>query len=533
MSTQVEANMADDQLEDRVPKSKRFDSSQETPSPVEANIIGTFPKWLTGTFLRNGPGQFEAGEQKLNHMFDGFALMHKFDIQNGKVSYTSRFLRSDFYVKATEQKRLVYSSFGTTAFPDPCKNIFARFFSYFDFKIQPTDNCNVNVMQLGEDFYALTESTLLMKIEPETLNTVEKVDLSKYMVVHSSTAHPHTGEDGTIYGMGSTFGPRSSYNIIKFPPSDGDSQLSLNQAKILCKIPSASSLYPSYYHSFGLTENYIVFVEQPLTINILKILFSKLLGNNFTHCIDYTPTVPAKFYVIRRNDGTILHRKYTADAFFCFHHINAYEDDGHVVVDMCCYDNANVMEEAYLKNLRDEMPNRVEVLAKRFVLPLEEKIEQGRKGDNLVTLANSDASAQLQEDQSVHCVPERLSDPCGEMPRINYDKYNGKKYRYFYSLAVEDATQLLKIDTVNKTSTSWSDPFCYPSEPVFVSRPEAESEDDGVVLSSVIDLKGTGRKPYLVILDAKSFKELARAEIPADVPIGFHGIFVPKKGAAA
>lgn len=50
----------------------------------------------------------------------------------------------------------------------------------------------------------------------------------------------------------------------------------------------------------------------------------------------------------------------------------------------------------------------------------------------------------------------------------------------------------------------------------------------GVVLCSMIDLKAVGRSPYLVVLDATTFEELARAEIPVDIPFGIHGIFIPE-----
>lgn len=65
------------------------------------------------------------------HWFDGMALMHRFHICEGNVTYSSRFLRSDSYVRNSDKNRIVISEFGTIAMPDPCKNIFARFFSYF------------------------------------------------------------------------------------------------------------------------------------------------------------------------------------------------------------------------------------------------------------------------------------------------------------------------------------------------------------------------------------------------------------------
>ena len=51
-----------------------------------------------------------------------------------------------------------------------------------------------------------------------------------------------------------------------------------------------------------------------------------------------------------------------------------------------------------------------------------------------------------------------------------------------------------------------------------------QDEDDGVVLSIVAGADG---KSFLLVLDAKSFEEVARARLPHGIPYGFHGHFVP------
>nr|WP_080514523.1 carotenoid oxygenase family protein [Coxiella burnetii] len=40
----------------------------------ELPIEGALPEWLSGTLIRNGPAKFEAGNKKLRHWFDGFAM---------------------------------------------------------------------------------------------------------------------------------------------------------------------------------------------------------------------------------------------------------------------------------------------------------------------------------------------------------------------------------------------------------------------------------------------------------------------------
>ena len=68
-------------------------------------------------------------------------------------------------------------------------------------------------------------------------------------------------------------------------------------------------------------------------------------------------------------------------------------------------------------------------------------------------------------------------------------------------------------------------PNCYPSEPVFVPRPGASDEDDGVLLSQVYD--GEKRETFLLVLDAKDMTELSRCYTGMRCPISFHGQFLP------
>ncbi len=63
-----------------------------------------------------------------------------------------------------------------------------------------------------------------------------------------------------------------------------------------------------------------------------------------------------------------------------------------------------------------------------------------------------------------------------------------------------------------------------PCEPVFVANPGGKEEDDGVVLTIVVDKKGT--KSILVALDGKTLKEIARAALPQVYGLGPHGSFV-------
>jgi carotenoid cleavage dioxygenase-like enzyme len=56
---------------------------------------------------------------------------------------------------------------------------------------------------------------------------------------------------------------------------------------------------------------------------------------------------------------------------------------------------------------------------------------------------------------------------------------------------------------------------------VFVPAPSATAEDDGVLLSVVLDIAQD--RSFLLVLDASSLTEEARAEAPHAIPFHFHG----------
>lgn len=55
--------------------------------------------------------------------------------------------------------------------------------------------------------------------------------------------------------------------------------------------------------------------------------------------------------------------------------------------------------------------------------------------------------------------------------------------------------------------------------------PGAKDEDDGVILSAIVSTDPQ-KPPFLLILDAKSFTELARASVDVDMHMDLHGLFI-------
>ncbi|XP_040832895.1 beta,beta-carotene 9',10'-oxygenase isoform X2 [Ochotona curzoniae] len=513
---------------------------EETPLEVSAQVRGQFPKWLSGYLLRIGPGKFEFGKDQYNHWFDGMALLHQFRMEKGTVTYRSKFLQSDAYRANSAQNRIMVSEFGTLALPDPCKNVFERFMSKFELPVT-TDNTNVNYVQYKGDYYVSTETNFMNKVDIETLERTEKVDWSKFIAVNGATAHPHYDSDGTAYNMGNSYGPQGScYNVIRVPPAKVDLGETIHGAKVICSIASTEAMKPSYYHSFGMTSNYIIFIEQPLKMNLWKIVTAKIRGKAISDGISWEPQYNTRFHVVDKSTGQLLPGRYYSQPFVTFHQINAFEDQGCVVIDMCCQDDGRSLDVYRLQNLRkageglDQVYNSTaRAFPRRFVLPLNIGVD-APEGENLSPLSYSSARAVKQADGKIWCSHENLhhkdlEEEGGiEFPQINYGKFSGKKYQFFYGCGFRHLVgdSLIKVDVVNKTLKVWRKDGFYPSEPVFVSVPGANEEDDGVVLSVVIT-PNQKESNFLLVLDAKNFEELGRAEVPVQMPYGFHGTFVP------
>lgn len=53
---------------------------------------------------------------------------------------------------------------------------------------------------------------------------------------------------------------------------------------------------------------------------------------------------------MHRTDGQLF-KTFFAEAFFYLHIVNCYEEDNHVIVDICCYKDASVLDCMYVDAL--------------------------------------------------------------------------------------------------------------------------------------------------------------------------------------
>ena len=355
-------------------------------------------------------------------------------------------------------------------------------------------NANVSINKVADEFVAMTEAPLSVAFDPHTLDTLGVVHYDDNITGHYGSAHPHYDfVQRMSVSYLTEFNMKSVFKV--YAVKDGQQRRRL--------IGSYPVLKPAYIHSFGMTEHYVVIAEIPYRVNPRNLLMS---NKAFIENFEWRPQEGTKFIVMSKQDGSIVGR-YESEAFFSFHHINAFERDGEILMDISTYPDASPVTDFYLEKVRGNVGDSLTVTrneTRRYHLPL------------------SGSSASY----------EQLWEYGIELPTINYRHYNTHDYGVAYGVGWDKQhlenfmmNQLIRIDVRSRTAKVWSEEYCYPGEPVFAEAPDAQGEDDGVVLSVVLNAKKGNS--FLLVLDAHSFEEIGRAEVPHHIPFGFHGQFFP------
>jgi len=465
------------------------DLDQEVDKLTLKIISGKTPSWLKGNLLRNGPAKFTLGKQHYLHWFDGLAMLHRFHFDAGNVLYSNRFITTRAYTEGLEKQKIVYPTFATV----PNYSFLRSIIQWFRAP-ESGQNPGVSVARFGGEYFALTETTAIVKFDDQSLSTKEVVEFDDAVSGDVTTAHPHYDfNHKSLINFNVKFGRQSEYVYFR-------SRNNIRHRELIGRIPVDQ---PSYTHSFAMSEHFIIHVDFPLVAHPLRIRFGNI---PYINCYQWKPERGTRFTILEKSSGKIV-KQHQAPACFAFHHINAYETGNDIIIDMAVKPDASLIEDLYLEHLRNcqGRPIRTPSRLQRFILPL--------------------SSGEVRK--------ETISEEYLEMPTINYRHCNGRNYAYVYGIGLNKdylddfENQLIKINVNTGTHLTWHETNCYPWEPIFVKGPNSVDEDDGVILSTVLDADKD--QCFLLILAAQDFSELARVAIPHIIPLGFHAQFFHTK----
>ncbi|KAH6661203.1 carotenoid oxygenase [Truncatella angustata] len=537
-----------------------FRDTPETVDEVTCPTKGIWPPWLNGTFMRIGAGRFtiqlsEDGSKPnavLQHFFDGLAILHKFRMQYGHVYYSSRHTAEGVVQRAKEKGYVETLMFGLNAntplqdAQDPCSALLGAQQSMFlpQGHMAP-DEVNVNVvprrgMHLPPDTNPKSRGSV--SENPEAEEILVHTDFNALQVCDAKTLAPkrlltYAEIDPELAGFG----------ICAHPPKDRargqtfnyiiskDGVLSIfaldiraKPTKVLWKTPLPCA--PCYIHSLAMTDKYVIFIRNPLHMDVSD------TTKQLMHMIEYEPHSPTQFFVLEKATGKHI-STFNGNGFMFFHSVNAYDyvdpatKEVNIHVDLCSYEGGSIPYKEYnLSNIVDP------------AAPFQD--------GTLVRYELAGVSTQGLERPGRVTTKSAIPGVAAELPRIAKDASMKPGYRYVYftagnggaspgtevpigrlgnGLKVVQAAflgSLAKSDWETGSFVRWqpeNGESC-PCEPVFVGRPGAVDEDDGIVLTIVINKQGT--QSVLVALDGKTFKEVARADMPQVYGLGPHGSFI-------
>ena len=421
----------------------------------ELEIIGTIPADIDGLYVCNteNPVHDSIGRY---HPFDGDGMIHTIRLQNGKATYRNRFVRTDGFEAEQDEGGPLWV--GIMGKPSESKR--PGWGAHGSVKDSSSTDVVVHAGAILSTFYQCGEG---YRLDPATLETLGTAD---WVPEDGISAHPKvdeaTGE--LLFFNYSTIAPYLHYGVVG--PD--------NKLKHFIPIPLPGPRLP---HDMAFTENFAIFNDCPLYWK------PELIERNL-YIPAWHPDEPTRFGIIPRRGQPEDIKWFDAKPTYVLHWSNAYEDGDEIVLD------------GYFQNdpvpppLTD-FPAGYESMGASIDLH-SFKPELHRWRFNLKT-------GETKEEALFNDYPV-------EFGMIN-QKIAGRPYRYVYSVTGEPGWFLFNGLTKHDLETGEAEHLSFGeqrfgSEAPFIPRANAQSEDDGYLISFITDMAQD--RSECIIIDAQN-----------------------------
>ena len=446
------------------------DSEQDAQN---MQVTGTIPNDLAGNFLRIGPNPVYIFDVDKYHTFDGDGMIHAIEFESGSARYRNRFVQTEGLALERERDDWIWKGLNSILDPTPSrvpeggpanKNLANTAFAYHNNRL-----------------YALHEASQPTIVSLPGLETIGTTDFAGKLT-HPFTAHPKVDpQTGEMMAFGYSFqAPYVQYSVI-------------NATGELIHSTPVTIPKPVFMHDFAATENYSLFLDFPITLDIER----AIAGGP---ALDFDAENGSRIGVLPRYGQDSDVRWFEVDVGVVIHTANAWEDGNTIVLQASRAKTADIVGAGTSADveLRDTL---------------------GRLYEWRINLDTGVVKERL------------LSDTQCDFTRIN-DTYACRETRYVYGAVFEGErpftfSGLMKYD--NKTATQELfefGPKRYGGEAIFAPKVGSAAEDDGYLICFVHD-EAQDRSECL-ILDAQSVAAgpVATITIPCRVPYGFHAGWV-------
>lgn len=532
-------------------------------------LSGSVPAWLSGTLYHTGPGRFPNQTTPV-HWFDGLAFLQAYHLRGGQVTFDASFVGTTGY-NATKPKNedeegeeeeenyqptredgdfarkmeaSVYEELRQERpAPSAASDVAYQSISSLDFPFPYSPNSAVTIQEMNGTLLTSTAISICNQFDPTTTaNVANPYDWPDALGFMITPAHRRRAQDGTFYHFGYYLFAPYGYLLYTIAPNT-------TERVPLSLVPIVNHV--NYQHTFSLTENYIVLVDQAVQL---------------PHTFDWaafklTPGVPNYYRVLSKATGQEVAR-FQSKGFFTIHHIHAYEDPHArtIELDVIAYPDTEIIDKFFLAQILFNTSSTMATIAK------------GRPLRLTLPLAQPNATVS----------PRVLADIPMDLPVVNPLVGDGP-YQFVWTIGSQNVSSvfwdsLVKLDVATGQAIYWSNDECFPSEPLFVPTSDQErtrrqrqketeakeewtekvirqqqdgveerlvyqppspsaglaarAEDDGVLLAPITcgGVGPLGNTTFLLLLDAGDMSELARVAVPRTIPLGFHGLWTDEEG---
>ncbi len=433
-------------------------------------VEGALPPELTGTLFRNGPGLFEIGGRRYAHPFEADGAVTAIRFAGGRALGASRVTPTAALAEERAANRHLYGF--TASWPRRMRNALTG---------RAKNSANTSVMIWQDRLFAMVESNLPTELAPGDLAMRGETDLGG-VVRTAFSAHPHhVPARQATYNFGVIQGRHTELAIYELPD--------VGAARELAAVPLGG---PTMLHDFIATANHLVFFVSPVRVDVPRALLQ--LGD-FAKLFRWKPELGTEVIVVPIDRPREVVR-FTTEAFYQWHFVNAYDDGGRIVVDYVRYPSFDTFYEigAILDGGRGDA------------------LRAGRYHRATIDLGKRTLRSEQQLDRT--CEFATLAPGAAGAP-------HGATY-----LVLGDLAAIGKFDARTGALVAHELPSTQrTTEPLFVPRPGATADDDGHVIALQHDAP-SGRA-FVAIYDAARLPDgpVARAWFDHHVPITFHGTF--------
>ncbi|MGH3723231.1 MAG: carotenoid oxygenase family protein [Mycobacterium sp.] len=465
---------------------------------TELEVTGTIPDYLDGRYLRTGPNPLSDPDPSRYHLFLGEGMVHGLRLRDGSAQwYRNRWVRSADAARKLGEPWSGGPRYGGLDFAG-----------------------NTNVIGHGGRTLVLTESGVRPYELTDELDTVGGSDFCGTLF-GGYTAHPKRDPvTGELHAV--SYNPMRG-NLVQYTVTGVDGRV---RHTVDIRLDAQTMM-----HDFSLTEKYVVLYDLPVALDLgapLSTRPAKAVAKFLTRFAErhatpdfvlraamrasehgappdvgmpyrWAPERQARVGVLPREGTAADIRWFEVHPCYVFHPLNAYDETGprgeRIVLDVVRHPSVFASGAHLVPDIRT---------LDRWTVDL--------------------AAGKVTE--------ERLDDTSQEFPRVD-ERLVGRRHRYGYTVGyapgspgISAPDAILKHDVVSgSTRTVAFGPGREPGEFVFVPSAPDAAEDEGVAMGFVYDRAAD--RSDLVLLDGQTLETVATVHIPARVPHGFHGNWVP------